>query len=296
MRDNTTDSLITYFYDLLTKATPPERPVVAPEIEEQQILEKLEKNIFELRNFSSALSKGELQTYAQEKGFVLSNLKALHANLRHLTWQTKQIAEGDFTQKVDFLGDFSDSFNEMTLRLNDYTAQLEHLANKDFLTGIPNRRYAISLLEGIFSLYKRNPHTKFSVLMCDIDYFKQINDQYGHNVGDEILIAVTKILQAEFRSSDTLCRIGGEEFLAILPDTGIEGASKIADRARSAVATGKFDNVPSEDFTCTISIGVSEVDPDDETYNAVITRSDDALYEAKESGRNRICANPEILI
>jgi diguanylate cyclase (GGDEF)-like protein len=253
--------------------------------------QKLLRYITDLRDLSSALSRGELRMFAYSKGFILSNLKALQANLRHLTWQTKQVADGDFSQRVEFLGDFSDSFNEMTAKLQENTLELERLANVDFLTQIPNRRSAMQYIEQIYMLYKRN-RRPFSTMILDIDHFKQVNDTYGHDIGDKVLKAISHTLKDVFRGSDMLCRLGGEEFIAILPETSLEGAISIAERCRKILEKTPLDLEDGTVLWCTVSIGVSQALPDDEKYNDIIVRSDNALYVSKETGRNRTCTMP----
>jgi diguanylate cyclase (GGDEF)-like protein len=253
--------------------------------------QKLLRYITDLRDLSSALSRGELQMFAYSKGFILSNMKALQANLRHLTWQTKQVADGDFSQRVEFLGDFSDAFNEMTAKLQENTLELERLANVDFLTQIPNRRSAMQYIEQIFMLYKRN-RRPFSIMILDIDHFKHVNDTYGHDVGDKALKDISHTLKDVFRGSDMFCRLGGEEFIAILPETTLEGAISIAERCRRILEKTPVGLDDGTVLRCTVSVGVSQALPDDEKYNDIIVRSDNALYVSKETGRNRTCTMP----
>ncbi|MDR1136497.1 MAG: diguanylate cyclase [Clostridiales Family XIII bacterium] len=261
------------------------------ELTENPNFQKLHRYINDLRDLSAALSRGDLQMFAYTKGYILSNMKALQANLRHLTWQTKQVAEGDFSQRVEFLGEFSDSFNEMTTKLQENNLELERLANVDFLTQIPNRRSAMQFLEQTFLLYKRTLRV-FSIMIMDIDYFKSVNDTYGHDIGDKMLKHVSTTLRGVFRASDMFCRIGGEEFLAILPETNLAGAVCIAERVRSIMENAALDIGSAVPLKQTISIGVSNALPGDEKYNDIIIRSDNALYEAKENGRNRVYTNP----
>jgi diguanylate cyclase (GGDEF)-like protein len=278
---------------LLHSAKIPDEIDLDPDLKENKNFQKLLRSITDLRDLSYALSKGNLHMFAYSKGFILSNLKALQANLRHLTWQTKQVAEGDFTQRVEFLGEFSDSFNEMASKLQKNTLELERLANVDFLTQVPNRRSAMQYLEQIFRLYK-NTGRPFSILMFDIDFFKQINDDYGHDAGDRVLSKFSLTLKTVFRESDIFCRLGGEEFIAILPETLIEGAIVIAERSRMIIADTEFSDTEGVSLKTTVSVGTSQVHPEDESFTSVVVRSDEALYKAKRNGRNRTCANPDL--
>ncbi|MDR3294665.1 MAG: GGDEF domain-containing protein [Clostridiales Family XIII bacterium] len=269
----------------------PENPVDDPDLLHNKDFQKLLRYVSELRELSAALSKGDLQKFVFSKGFVLSNMKALQSHLRHLAWQTKQVAEGDFSQRVEFLGDFSESFNEMTTRLQDSTLELQRLANMDFLTQIPNRRSAMMYLDQLFSLFKRTQRT-FSVLIFDIDFFKHVNDTYGHDAGDLVLKATSQVLRGSFRESDMFCRLGGEEFIAILPETDLEGATIISERARTALANSPIEISEGKNVFRTVSIGASQAMLEDQNYNSIIIRSDSALYAAKESGRNKTCTEP----
>jgi diguanylate cyclase (GGDEF)-like protein len=231
--------------------------------------------------------------FVSGKGFIFSNMKAVQANLRHLTWQAKQVAEGDFSQKVEFLGEFSTSFNEMAAKLQGVKEELEHLAYFDVLMQIPNRRSAIQYLEQFFNIYKRN-NRMFSILILDIDYFKLFNDTYGHDTGDKVLKQTSQTAKNVFRESDIFCRLGGEEFIAILPETTLEGAAMIAERVRTTVMNAPIGLEGEKSLNCTVSIGISQVLPGDEDYSAVMARSDEALYQAKKDGRNKTCSNPEL--
>ena len=264
----------------------PEDMEIDAELSSNPAFQKLTRHIADLRELSLALSRGDLQIFSYSKGYVVSNLKGLQANLRHLTWQTKQVAEGDFSQRVEFLGDFSESFNNMVEKLKENNAALKRLANIDFVTQIPNRRSAIQYLEQIFTLYKRSLRA-FSVLMLDIDYFKQVNDTYGHDAGDQVLKLVSSTLKNVFRESDMFCRMGGEEFITVLPETAIDGAVALAERARAAMEC-VYTDIGGVRLRRTVSIGAAQSMPDDTSYNDVMLRADNALYEAKNGGRNRV--------
>jgi diguanylate cyclase (GGDEF)-like protein len=134
-----------------------------------------------------------------------------------------------------------------------------------------------------------NDNKPMALLMADLDNFKQINDQYGHLVGDEILFAVASVLTQQIRPSDLLARFGGEEFALILPDTSVEEAKKIAERVRVAIETVQFkmDDEVHQEIHLTVSVGITSLMLGDEMNN-LLTRADQALYQAKENGRNRV--------
>lgn len=239
--------------------------------------------INDLRDLTVALNKGDLKKVTREKGFILSNLKALQANLRHLTWQTQKIAEGDFSQKVEFLGDFSKAFNKMTFKLKENSEKLTNLASYDSLTQIPNRLSLDLFLEDSFST-----NTEICILTIDIDRFKKINDSYGHDIGDLVLIHVSNILKKQFRSTDLLARYGGEEFTAVLPNTDIDTAKQIALHSVKAVRLLPLKLGNDIEIPVTISIGISKKAFGDTSFRDILKRSDEALYESKRNGRNKV--------
>ncbi|MDR1531524.1 MAG: GGDEF domain-containing protein [Clostridiales bacterium] len=249
---------------------------------------KICDTIKDVRDLSAALSVGELHKFFYSKGYILSNLKGLQSNLRHLTYQAQKVAEGDFTQKVDFLGDFSAAFNEMIIKLRESSVKLTRLANVDALTQIPNRLALEQFLVESYKLVK-SAGKKLSIMICDIDFFKSVNDTYGHDAGDAVLIKVSSVLSNQFRGSDMFGRYGGEEFMGVLPNTDVQIAEKVASRALDALRTTPI--IVSESVTLhkTVSIGVSMSMPDDTGYEDIVKRSDEALYMAKETGRNKVC-------
>jgi diguanylate cyclase (GGDEF)-like protein/PAS domain S-box-containing protein len=164
--------------------------------------------------------------------------------------------------------------------------RLEELATKDGLTGIFNRRHFLTLAEAELSRSNRHGH-QMSFLLLDIDYFKAINDQYGHAAGDEALRMFADICLGTLRISDQLGRFGGEEFIVFLPETDITGATIIADRLRLNVAAAKVKYEDVE-FSMTVSIGVTQLPENSRNTDDVIAAADGALYEAKRGGRNRV--------
>ena len=160
---------------------------------------------------------------------------------------------------------------------------LQHAATHDPLTGVFNRRYSDSLLEQEVERAKFQ-HSPLSVMLIDIDFFKRVNDTYGHQVGDQVLINLSSLLQKRIRSTDSLARWGGEEFLLILPSASVDNAKKIAEIIRKSVYELDFPNLAE---SVTVSIGISAFGITD-TPNTIIRRADEALYEAKRNGRNRV--------
>lgn len=280
------EDLLDIIIALLCDTKMPDVKLLDEEILNNEKFQKLYNITKDLRALAVTLNKGELQKFVSEKGFVLENLKVLQANLRHLSWQTQKIAEGDFSQRVDFMGDFSKSFNKMIFKLRENSVKLTNLANFDSLTKIPNRLSLDIFLEDSFA-----KSSKLCIFTIDIDRFKSINDRYGHDIGDSILIHVSNILKKQFRNTDFLARYGGEEFTAVLPNTDIDIAQKIASRAIKAVCLTPFKVENCIEIYSTISVGISERKPEDISFKEVLKRSDKALYAAKANGRNCFCTS-----
>jgi diguanylate cyclase (GGDEF)-like protein len=161
--------------------------------------------------------------------------------------------------------------------------ETRRLANNDGLTGLPNRRRAGERLEIEVSRSRRY-HNPMAVALCDVDHFKLVNDQFGHNMGDEVLVHVAKALQASLRQVDMVGRWGGEEFLVILPETDLAGARIVGERLRKAVESLHTFKDGPERVTCSVGMAVFG---DDTTTAGFVDRADQALYRAKRAGRNR---------
>ena len=174
-------------------------------------------------------------------------------------------------------------------QLQKALSDLEQLVITDALTGIPNRRHLFECAAK--QLQQAKLHQRpLSLLMLDVDHFKKINDNYGHAVGDEVLKLVANNLEKSLRQEDCLSRFGGEEFVAILPNTDIEEAIVIGERVRLNLAELSI-LAQNHRFNITISLGISALKPDDKNIDDLLKRADDALLEAKRSGRNRYVVN-----
>ncbi|WP_430441603.1 GGDEF domain-containing protein [Shinella sp.] len=163
---------------------------------------------------------------------------------------------------------------------------LERAAATDYLTGLPNRRSLAGRAAEAFLAAKPRDHD-FSIAVFDIDKFKAINDTYGHETGDRVLIHVARRLRAEIRPTDTIARMGGEEFAVLFPDLGTDDAFAIAERMRAAVEGSDF-TVGDARIDITISGGIAVLRPGDTIYDDILRRADSALYRAKSNGRNRV--------
>lgn len=164
--------------------------------------------------------------------------------------------------------------------------KLLQMAITDELTGLANRRYFMERLNSEFDRTKRY-ESKYSLLMIDIDLFKSINDNYGHRAGDRALQEASAVMKRSLRTSDTIGRVGGEEFSVILPETELKAALFIAERLRKRVEeTSIIHN--SGEISLTVSIGISQSQTGDQSIDDIIVRADTAMYNAKRKGRNRV--------
>ena len=170
--------------------------------------------------------------------------------------------------------------------LEESVNKLHQLSMIDALTNIYNRRYFFEISKELIALAAREQQT-VSLLMIDIDYFKKINDTYGHQTGDFILRDLVKEIEKIMRESDVFARVGGEEFAILLNDTSLDEAKIIAEKVRKTIEDGSFTyNTTSVDLT--VSIGISELNIEKTTIEDIYKKSDEQLYIAKKNGRNRV--------
>lgn len=184
-----------------------------------------------------------------------------------------------------FLRSLLDEWNYQTLK---------NLAHTDDLTQLYNRRHFVDMAER--SIHQWPKHASSCLLMFDVDHFKNINDSYGHDVGDRVLQLIAEVTRKEMRHSDVLARFGGEEFIALLEDTQLQDSLVIAERIRCAIQKQYIYVKPNHAIRFTISIGIAELESHTQTLEDLIKQADIALYQAKKTGRNRIeVYHPDIL-
>ncbi|MDQ7050712.1 MAG: GGDEF domain-containing protein [Enterobacterales bacterium] len=176
-----------------------------------------------------------------------------------------------------------DSLIESQKKEQDYLNMLESLSVTDQLTKLNNRRYFDDQFEIEHEKILRYS-SKLSLIMVDIDHFKQVNDDYGHQTGDTVLQEFSSLLLSQTRSTDLLSRWGGEEFMLLLPEIDVTSASHIAEKLRQAIEQHRF----SHHKKLTASFGVAEVEPNIDSKREAILNVDSALYQAKQEGRNRV--------
>ncbi|MGE0371723.1 MAG: diguanylate cyclase [Gammaproteobacteria bacterium] len=236
--------------------------------------------------------------------YVAINLIVIK-NLNKLTQVMRRIATGDLNAHMslkrrksdhgiageagisapDELDYLIDGFNSMAEKLKNDQDELEKLAAYDSLTGLYNRRKFTSSLQEEIARFRHESHA-LSLLIIDLDHFKNINDTYGHQVGDEALRSVCAVVNSHVRRDDISARYGGEEIAVILPRTDSEDAMILAERIRKAIEDHGIEYEPGKTLHITASIGVATLTSSAITYNELIQASDAALYAAKRSGRN----------
>ena len=311
----------------------PEPASLPAELADDEEMQKLHDKFLALRNHMSKILKGDLSPEITERGYIAGLLKGHLANLRHLTWQVEQVAQGDFTQRVDFMGEFAKAFNHMVVQLDTTLtnlrkaeeallrstrslkrevelrtnavhalkkseARFKYLAAHDPLTGALNRRSFFEITEAGLKAAAAN-NVPCCIALMDIDFFKKVNDTHGHQNGDLTLKHVVDLSGHTLRQSDSLGRYGGEEFIFFFADANIDQGMRAAERVRMSIADNpvKFASGPQ---SITVSLGVSVVLPEwpdkrtSSFLQKVISMADASLYHAKRHGRNQVCAAPVV--
>ena len=164
------------------------------------------------------------------------------------------------------------------------TEKIKRISEEDYLTKLNNRRKIHEIIENEIHRSKRYNST-FAIILLDIDNFKTTNDSFGHNAGDQVLVQISEIIRKTIRESDIASRWGGEEFLVFCPHTNIDGAFSLAEKLRTCIEKSEFDDVGYK----TASFGVARVEHGD-TVGSMIARADEALYSAKNAGKNMVLA------
>ena len=198
----------------------------------------------------------------------------------------KELISLTFSRWAMLMKEYQDELCEINHILEIKTKEYEAMASTDALTGLYNRHKFYELYNSTYTTMVQREN-EASVVMLDIDYFKQVNDTFGHNVGDKVLIQVAHMLIRTLREVDIVCRWGGEEFILLLPTASLENAAKLAEKLRKNMHTLNIDTVGS----ISASFGVSQVRKGDDV-ESVVGRADKALYLAKESGRD--CVKTEL--
>jgi diguanylate cyclase (GGDEF)-like protein len=233
------------------------------------------------------------EEWASDGRAVVAALQALQHALDYAVLQLSDFYQELAQQKAE----------EHLAEMEAMNRRLEEISVRDALTGLYNRRYFGDRMAHEHERSSRHGRP-VALLMLDIDYFKRINDTYGHQTGDDVLRAVAQVLVNKTRTIDVVCRYGGEEFAALLPETPFDGALLLAERLREHVALTPFRSRSQEHaqgapaagqpLQVTISIGLAMLDRESmKTPDALVAAADEALYAAKHGGRNRVEVHPQ---
>ena len=233
--------------------------------------------IIKLARDARSISSTKLQDFQTESSLteIRELANALHTMLQSLQHKQRQLTEANNTLEQQVA--------ERTLELQHANQVLEQLSLTDPLTGVANRRRAEQQLQLAMAQFQRY-QTPGSVLLLDIDHFKRINDNFGHDIGDLVLKQLAQAWQAELRSSDLLARLGGEEFLVLATQTNLDDAVLLAEKLRVSTAALHIPQVGK----VTVSIGVAPFTPDNLEHELFLKQADEALYRAKQTGRNQV--------
>lgn len=249
-----------------------------------QLIGKKDADFF-TQEVSQQLTNNDAQVFAQQQRLeILERFQLLHDTQPRYYWSVKVPLQGNNHQTYAVLGISSDMTERK--RLED---QLTQLATTDELTGLHNRRHFLQRAEQNLTRSRRYSEP-FTLLMCDIDFFKHINDTFGHATGDNVLQHVSKIIQTSIRDSDIAGRIGGEEFAIILVQTPLaQRGYEVAERLRLAIESAKILTEDGQEVPLTMSIGAVEPIYPHDTLPTLMQRADQLLYQAKRTGRNKVC-------
>jgi diguanylate cyclase (GGDEF)-like protein len=305
---------------------------IVPEMEgalaEIPILAEIHTDLKAIREVLYAFSTGDLSPDIRVRGIIPGCLKSLQAHLRHMVWQVQMVEQGDFTQRIQFMGEFSTAFNNMVRKfditlnmlrkkeetltaltnnlrnevdmrnsaveaLRESETRFKFLASHDPLTGALNRR---SFIERAMAELKITSDRRLPccLVILDVDHFKRFNDTHGHLAGDEALRHTVTIVSSGLRKNDFMGRYGGEEFIFFFVNADKDTGITIAERIREAMQLNPV-KLESGEIALTASFGVActteteAANPEEESYvQSLINQADIAMYQAKRLGRNRV--------
>ena len=231
--------------------------------------------------------------------FAYALSRSILVPLHQLQEGVKHLGVGNFTYRIklktqDEFAHLANTFNLMASGLEQNQQDLERLATLDGLTEIYNRREFNRWLSVEVERSRRDGYP-VSLIMVDIDHFKQLNDTYGHQAGDEALCCIARLLRKEVRPGDIVSRYGGEEFAIILPKASVLDCSAVAHRIRREIAIQPIKISSADRIHLTASLGFASFPYDVHSEEALLRRADQALYHAKKTGRNRVCQAADVL-
>lgn len=243
------------------------------------------KNQRFMRNCKSVRSFGNFVFFPQDPYGYLFPMKPVGSYRSQFKCMQQSCTLGAIRDGNKLITDLFISVRDMT-EVAAYQKELIRLSHRDALTGCHNRRFLIEFLEE--ELYRcQRYHRNMSIVMMDIDYFKKVNDRWGHPFGDEVLKWVSSTVQAIMRKSNRFARYGGEEFCCVLPETNIDGATVFAEKIRKSLEASALFSTQSP-ISVTASFGVSSLNEEIKDIETLLKKADEALYRAKEGGRNRV--------
>ncbi|MCL2391084.1 MAG: diguanylate cyclase [Oscillospiraceae bacterium] len=246
------------------------------------VLQHYTRYVNEAIALASGLSKGNLDVILpSHDNAIAAPLKSLHASLKYLTWQVQQIAQGDYEQRIDFMGEFSDSFNIMIEQLRareshlkEKIDDLETQAYKDNITNLYNRAFGMCTLNS-WLREKR----QFVVIFSDLDRLKYVNDKFGHREGDLYILNASKYLSS-FSKNAVVCRIGGDEFLVLAQNFDYASAIERMNKIYNDFQQDEY--LADKAFTYSISFGVAYVDKNNKlSASDILSIADERMYENK---------------
>ncbi|MDR1712874.1 MAG: diguanylate cyclase [Coriobacteriales bacterium] len=248
-------------------------------------------SVREASTLASDIARGDLSTSPLSPGNeVAANLKSLQASLRHLTWQMQQVAAGDFSQRVSFMGDFASAVNHMIEQLEQrrsaYVAEIEsgHERNRELLeisyndeaTNTYNRRFGMEKL-----VQWLDEGRNFSICFIDLDNLKYVNDEFGHNEGDVYILMVTDLLR-QFAPEGLVCRLGGDEFMILADGWAKDAALRRLSELRSQLLAE--NDKPDNQYHHSMSYGVVEIDESNRLSSSdLLSLADERMYDFKRA-------------
>jgi diguanylate cyclase (GGDEF)-like protein len=231
------------------------------------------------------ISRRHCRIYQEDERFWVEDLNSTnHTFLNEEMIELAPLRDGDHIRVSQTVLKFVDEGNIEA----GYHSELHESTIRDALTGLYNRRHAMAVLKTEVAKARRHPRRDLAIMILDLDFFKEINDEFGHLAGDSVLKKMARIAAERVRASDTFARIGGEEFAVILPDTTAEDAQKIGESIRQSIEAETFP-VGGQPRSLTLSGGVAAWSDELEDMSDLLRLADSRLYQAKSSGRNRIC-------
>lgn len=245
-----------------------------------QGLQYLDKAVAEMKSCSAALAKGNLAEFTPHPGNLLcDNLKGIYSNMVHLTWQAKQVAKGDYSQNVSYLGEFSEAFNMMTAQLREREEALEGEALYDSLTHLGNRYYFNQRMADL-----ADTGHNMVLCYCDLDELKYVNDTFGHAEGDAYISDFANLIKDNTREQDIIARLGGDEFCIVLVDCTVECANqKMLDLQKY------FSKASGDKYVRNFSFGTVQIAAEDanDDWAGAMRHADKIMYRQKSAHKHK---------